>query len=154
VSAAAPKRENAPELILKRVFDAPRALVFAIWTQPEHLKHWWGPKGFTLSTCEVDFRSGGAFRLGMRGPDGTDYPFPGIYEEIVAPERLVTLGTIHDRPGSEVRTTVTFEDLARKTRVTVKQVYFFAADDATRGAQVGWTQSLDRLAEHLAAQPR
>ncbi len=142
--------KRAPDLLLTRVFDAPRQLVFEAWTRPEHLRHWWGPQGFTLPICEVDLRPGGAFRLGMRGPDGTDYPFPGVYEEIVAPERLVTLGTIRGKPGSEVRTTVTFEELGGKTKVTVRQVYFFEADEATRGATVGWTQSLDRLGELLA----
>lgn len=141
---------RAPDLLLTRVFAAPRQLVFEAWTQPEHLEHWWGPTGFTLPTCQVDFRPGGAFLLGMRGPDGTDYPFPGVYEEIVAPERLVTVGTIHAESGKQVRTTVTFREHGGKTTVTVEQVYFFEADDATRGANVGWTQSLDRLAAHLA----
>jgi uncharacterized protein YndB with AHSA1/START domain len=142
---------RAPDLRLSRVFDAPRQLVFDAWTQARHLEHWWGPNGFTLSTCQVDLRPGGTFLLGMRGPDGTDYPFPGVYEEIVAPERIVTVGTIHAQSGKKVRTTVTFGEQGGKTIVDVEQVYLFEADDSTRGAKIGWTQSLDRLVAHLAS---
>ena len=65
------------ELTIERVFNAPRELVFQAWTKPEHMVHWWGPRGFTLPTCEMEFRAGGSFRLVMRGPDGKDYPFQG-----------------------------------------------------------------------------
>jgi uncharacterized protein YndB with AHSA1/START domain len=135
------------ELVLSRVFDAPRALVFEAWAKPEHMNRWWGPKGFTMSACEMDFRTGGSFYLGMRGPDGTDYPFRGTYDEVVVPERIVFSGEIHD--GNFVRTTVTFVETAGKTTVTVRQVYS-TTSEATRGAPVGWSTSLDRLAEHLA----
>ena len=59
-------------LVITRVFDAPRPLVFKAWTQPEHIVRWWGPKGFTLTACEMDFRPGGAFRFSMRSPEGTE----------------------------------------------------------------------------------
>ena len=137
------------ELTIERVFNAPRELVFQAWTKPEHLVHWWGPKGFTLPTCEMKFRVGGSFRLVMRGPDGKDYPFQGAYLEIVEPERIVFQGTIHDEPGHQVWTTVTFAEEHGKTKVTVQQTYSFESD-ATRGAPEGWRQTLDRLGEYLA----
>ncbi len=139
--------ESKPlELTLTRVFDAPRSLLFEVWTKPEHLARWWGPKGFTLPECEVDFRPGGAFRFVMRGPDGKDYPFAGEYVEITAPERIVFTGLVHDDNAS--RTTVTFAERGGKTTVTVHQTYAFESD-ATRGAPVGWGQSLDRLAAYV-----
>ncbi len=137
------------ELVITRMFDAPRNLVFEAWTKPEHLVHWWGPRGFTLPTCEMDFRAGGAFRLGMRSPEGHDYWFQGVYREIVEPERIVFTGMIDEDPSHEVLTTVMFAEQAGKTRLTVRQTYTFESE-ATRGAQEGWTQSLDRLTAYLA----
>lgn len=137
------------ELVITRTFDAPRRLVFAAWRKPENLAHWWGPKGFTLPKCEVDFRAGGLFHFVMRGPDGKDYPFRGSYLEIVEPERIVFQGVIHDEPGHQVWTTVTFAEEQGKTRLTVQQTYSFQSD-ATRGAPEGWKQTLTRLADFVA----
>ncbi len=135
------------ELVVTRTFDAPRRLVFEAWTRPEHLSRWWGPRGFTLSACEVDFRPGGTFRLVMRGPDGQEYPFAGSYREIVPPERILFTGTVGK---DEIRTAVTFAEDGGKTIVTVRQTVpsdpFYAS-----GQKQGWTETLERLAEHLAA---
>ena len=73
-------------LIIERVFDAPRALVFKAWTEPERLVLWWGPRGFTMPACTMDARPGGAFRFCMRSPEGTDHWLRGVYREIVEPE--------------------------------------------------------------------
>jgi len=137
------------ELTIERVFNAPRELVFQAWSKPEHVAQWWGPRGFMLPTCEMEFRAGGRFRLVMRGPDGKDYAFQGAYLEIVEPQRIVFQGTIHDEPGHQVWTTVTFAEEAGKTKLTVQQTYSFESD-ATRGAPEGWRQTLDRLGEYLA----
>lgn len=137
------------ELVFKRVFDAPRDLVFAAWTDPNHVAQWWGPNGFSTTIQEMDVRPGGVFRFVMRGPDGKDYPFDGAYVEIVAPSRIVFRGNIHDVPGQDVLTTVTFAEHEGKTKLTVHQVYAMESD-ATRGAPVGWSQTLDRLAEYVA----
>jgi uncharacterized protein YndB with AHSA1/START domain len=137
------------ELTIERVFDAPRDLVFQAWTEPEHMAQWWGPRGFTLPICEMEFRAGGKFRFVMRGPDGKEYPFQGTYLEIAEAERILFQGVIHDEPGHQVWTTVTFADDKGKTKVTVQQTYSFESD-ATRGAQEGWRQTLDRLGEYLA----
>ena len=134
------------EIILRRDLDAPRRLAFEAWTKPELLALWWGPKGFTLPTCELDPRPGGACRLVLRGPDGRDTGFAGVYREVVEPERLVFSGIVDADPGHEARITVTFTG---NTELTVRQV--FVDHPATRGALDGWAQSLDKLAVALKA---
>jgi uncharacterized protein YndB with AHSA1/START domain len=135
------------ELVLSRVFDAPRRLVFEAWSKPEHLTRWLPPRGFTMSKATMDFRPGGKFDHAFRGPDGEEYPFDGIYREIVEPSRIVWSGTIHG--GVHVVTTVVFEEHDGKTKLTVHQTYS-KESDATRGAPSGWGQSLEKLGELLA----
>ena len=137
------------ELLLTRTFNAPRKLVFKVWTDPKHLAQWWGPRGFTTKIREMDVRPGSVWRYAMRGPAGNDYPFDGVYVEVVEPERLIFEGSIHASPEQRVWTEVTFADRERKTEVTVRQLYSFESD-ATRGAMIGWNQQLDRLGEFLA----
>jgi uncharacterized protein YndB with AHSA1/START domain len=145
--------EKARELVLTRVFDAPREVVFKAWTEVERLRRWWGPKGFTNPICEVDVRPGGAMRIHMRGPDGTIYPMTGVYREIVEPERLVFTASALDAGGEplfEQLTTVTFEELGGKTKLTVQASFSKVRPEAARhlaGAEMGWNMSLDRLAE-------
>jgi uncharacterized protein YndB with AHSA1/START domain len=136
------------ELTITRTFDAPRELVFSAWTKPEHLMRWFAPNGFTVPSCEMDFRVGGKYRLCMRG-FGQEHWVSGEYREIVALERIVWTGILsHD--GNEIVTTVTFTDLGAKTRLTVHQTYSIDTD-STRGARYGWTETLDHLAEFLKA---
>jgi uncharacterized protein YndB with AHSA1/START domain len=140
------------ELTLTRVFDAPRGRVFEMWTTPEHMAHWWGPHDFTNPVCELDVRVGGAIRIDMRGPDGTVYPMTGTFHEIVPPERLVFLAVARDHAGNpllESLTTVTFDDVGGKTRLTVEASAVGIAPVAARmlaGMDAGWAQSLERLA--------
>lgn len=131
------------------MFDAPRTLVFKVWTDPKHLAKWWGPRGFTTEVHEMDVRPGGIWRYSMRAPDGKEYPFDGVYVEVVEPGRLVFDGSIHESPEQRVWTEVTFADRGAKTEVTVRQLFSFESD-ATRGASIGWNQQLDRLQEFLA----
>jgi uncharacterized protein YndB with AHSA1/START domain len=143
-------RERA--LIITRVFDAPRMLVFKAWTEPQHLVHWLGPRGFTGSIVTMDVRPGGAYRFLMRGADGATLWRQGIYREIVEPERLVFTYAWEDadgKPGHETLVTVTFEEHAGKTTLTLHQALFesVTARDAHRG---GWTSSIDRLADYVA----
>jgi uncharacterized protein YndB with AHSA1/START domain len=137
------------ELIVTRVFDAPRRLVFEAWTTPEHLAHWWGPKGYTLPSCEVDFRPGGAYRFCMRSQEGRDLWVRGVYREIVVPERIVWTSSRDDDPGWEKIVTITFEDERGQTRVTVRQAPFRIVEERD-GAVRGWTESLERLADYVA----
>ena len=143
-------------VVITRIFDAPRALVFKAWTDPVHVAKWWGPKGFTNPVCEMDVRPGGALRIVMRAPDGAEYPMTGIFREIVPSERLVFTNLAIDQQGKvllEGLTTVTFVDHAgRKTKLTVESRAVARVDYATRmleGMEEGWTQSIDRLGEHV-----
>jgi uncharacterized protein YndB with AHSA1/START domain len=151
-ATSAPERE----VIITRVFDAPRELVFKAWTEPAHLAQWWGPRGFTNPVCEVDLRIGGAWRIVMRAPDGIEYPGRGVYREIVRPERLVFTNIALDKDGNPIidgLTTVTFADHGAKTQLTLQTRAVGLVSYAARmleGMEAGWSQSLERLAEKLA----
>lgn len=139
------------ELVLTRVFDAPRSLVFKAWTDPRHVARWWGPHRFDNPVCEWDARPGGALRVHMRGPDGTIYPMVGKVHEVVEPERLV-MTTGVDEPDGRVRFrvlhTVTFEERDGKTVLTLRCKVVSAIPAAApqlAGMEMGWTQSLERL---------
>jgi len=140
--------KKTPDLVLTRVFDAPREVVFKVWTDPKHVAQWWAPRGFQTTIHEMDVRPGGRWRYAMRGPDGNDYPFDGVFIEVVKPERLVFDGAILGDPKLGVWTEVTFADDEGKTKVSVRQAYSFESD-ATRGAPIGWNQQFDRLVEYL-----
>jgi uncharacterized protein YndB with AHSA1/START domain len=140
-------------LVITRIFDAPRELVFKAWTEPQHLVRWMGPRGFKSTVLHSDLRAGGAYRIHMRGPEGDDHWTQGIFREIVEPERLVMVGSWADANGNptspETVLTITLEEDGGKTRLTLHQAIFesISARDGHRG---GWNSSLDRLAEYLA----
>lgn len=141
-------------LITSRVIDAPRELVFEAWTSPKHLAAWWGPDGFTTTTSAYDLRPGGVWRFVMHGPDGRNYENRITFDEIVRPERIVYRhGGADDVEPVEFQTLVTFEDLGGKTRITLAGEFPSKAerDRVVRdyGADVGATQTLGRLAEHV-----
>ena len=144
------------ELVLTRVFDAPRELVFKAWTDPKQVAQWWGPHRFTNPVCDLDVRPGGAIRIHMRGPDGTVYPMTGVYNEVVEPERLVFTSAALDADGNpmfEVLTTVTFAEQGGKTKQIMRARVINTTAQAApyiAGMEQGWTQSLERLAESLA----
>jgi len=151
---------GAPDLLLTRLLNAPRELVFKVWTDPEQLRQWWGPQEFTNPVCELSPHRGGAIRIDMRAPDGTIYPMAGTYQEVVAPERLVFRSAAldaHGEPLFEVLHSVTFAAEGQKTRLTVRAHVLkttAAAAPHLRGAEQGWSQSLDRLDGHLNRMPR
>jgi uncharacterized protein YndB with AHSA1/START domain len=138
---------KAPDLVTSRVFDAPRRLVFEAWSKAEYVSRWFTPSPLTTPSCELDFRTGGVFRLVMRMPDGIEFPMDAKFVEIVTPERIVFTAKIHG--DVDVHTTVTFVEHDGKTTLTVHQSYS-KESDATRGANAGWTMTLNQLAEHLA----
>ena len=148
-----PAAETAkPELVITRVFDAPPRLVFKAWTEAERLVCWWGPKGFTMPSCKMDVRPGGAFRVCMRSPEGTDHWLQGVYCEIVEPERLVFTWAWEDaegKPGHETLVTVNFAEHGAKTRLTLHHAVFESVN-ARNEHQSGWVSCLDRFAEYLA----
>ena len=154
-NAATGKAEH--ELVITRVFDRPRAVVFRAWTNPEQVTQWWGPHGFTNPVCQLDVRPGGAIRIHMRGPDGTVYPMTGRYLEVVEAERLVFMSAALDGDGNplfEVLNTVTFSERDGQTTMTYRAAIVTstaAAPPFLAGMEIGWTQSLERLGAHLAA---
>jgi len=142
------------ELVLERVFDAPRALVFRAWAEPERIAKWFAPKPLTLRVDKMDFRAGGAFKMAMVWPDGREHDFGGAYVEVVPPEKLVWTGEFPGDPKDNIRTEVVFEDLGAKTRLKVRQTFSVLTDvnrQPTQGAKQGWTMTLDQLAEFLQA---
>ncbi len=145
------------EIVITRDFSAPRELVWDAMTKPEHVVNWWGPRGFSTTIEEMDFRVGGAWKHVMRGPDGAKYPNKSIFKEIVKPERIVFShgGGREEGPGASFQATWTFEALAAdKTRVTARMVFPSAPERdfvvKEFGAVEGGRQTLERLGEHLA----
>ncbi len=153
-SSAATTDSAQRVLVITRVFDAPRELVFKAWSEPERLVQWFGPKGFTSTVVgSMDPRPGGAYRFHMRGPDESDHWVQGVYREIVEPERIVCTYVWTDATGNSTRPetllTLTFEEHGQKTKLTLHQAVFesITARDAH---EEGWTSSLERLTEYLA----
>jgi uncharacterized protein YndB with AHSA1/START domain len=140
------------KLTVTRVLDAPRELVFRMWTDPQHVAKWWGPMGFITTSLQMDFRPGGAYRACMRSPEGTLHCRRGVYREIVELERLVFSFAWEDATsglGQETLVTVTFAEHGRKTLLTLHHAIFETVercDDHRRG----WTSCLERFAEYLA----
>jgi uncharacterized protein YndB with AHSA1/START domain len=140
------------ELVITRVFDAPRGLLFAAWTSPEHLPRWMlGPPGWTMTVCEIDLRPGGAWHFAWRGADGAEMAMRGVYREVVPPERLVSTESWGGNWPETINTMVPSEEDG-KTTVTSTILYPSkeARDAALRtGMREGVSASYDRLAEHL-----
>src|SRR6266699_6085351 len=145
-------KAKANELVIERVFDAPRERVWKAWTEPEQAKRWWGPKGFTAPVWTTDFRVGGKYLYCMRSPEGKDYWGTGVYREIVRLEKIVCTNSFADEKGSvvpatqygmsadfplEMLVTVTFEEHEGKTKLTLRHVGIPAGADRD-GANVGW----------------
>jgi uncharacterized protein YndB with AHSA1/START domain len=148
--------ERERELVITRIFDAPRHLVFQAWTEPDRVARWWGPQGFVTTYCDMDIRPGGTFRVCMRSPEGIEYWKRGTYREVVAPERLVftfAWENAEGKPGHQTLVTVTFAKRGDKTELTLRQAVFetvVTRDDHRRG----WTSTLQRFAEYLAEAQR
>ncbi|MBN3885430.1 MAG: SRPBCC domain-containing protein [Nostoc sp.] len=153
--------QSEREIVITRIFNAPRELVFQVWTDPKHVAQWWGPKGFTTRVTELDLRPGGKWRYVMIGPDGTEYPVKGVFREIVPLERIVTSDEFDegfekivnaDLPRGIVMTAI-FEDLAGKTKLTL-QIMHESVEDRFKheemGVITGWNSSFDCLDEFLA----
>ena len=135
-------------LVIKRTFDAPRDLVWKVWSDPDQAKHWWGPDGFTLPFVEMDQRPGGKWRAHMVSMDGKDFWQHGVYREIVPPEKTVYTFVWDSDPQHEMLITVLFAARGNKTEMTFTQEGFNSADEKA-GHEDGWTQTFDRLAAYL-----
>ena len=150
-------------LVIERVFDAPRELVWKAWTDPEQVMRWWGPKGYTSPFSEIDLRVGGRYLWCMRSPEGQDLWSTGVYREIVPFERIVCTNSFSDEKGNvvpashygisgdiplETLGTVTFEEIDGKTKLTLRHEGL-PAGEMSEGAGVGWNESFDKLAASL-----
>lgn len=145
------------EILITRVLDAPRELVWEVWTKPEHVASWWGPKGFSTTIVEFDFRTGGRFRHTMHGPDGTEYPNLSVFREIVPFQRIVYShgGGRKGGVGASFEATWTFESAGEnKTRVTGRSVFPTKEDRdfvvQEYGAVEGGKQHLGRMSQYVA----
>ena len=147
------------EFVMERVFKAPRELVFQAFSDCKHLTHWWGPTGWSLPVCEMDFRPGGVWFYCMRGPGGEDACGKAVYREIVAPAKIVYTDSFADTAGNvqtempEMIVTLTFTEHTGKTRLTNHVEFASVADkEATldMGMVEGATETFDRLEAYLA----
>jgi uncharacterized protein YndB with AHSA1/START domain len=139
------------ELVVSRLIDAPRALVFQAWTRPEHIARWWGPQGYTTIFCDMDIRIGGRYRFGMRSPEGTEHWKIGVFRELVEPDRVVftfAWEAPDGTPRHELLTTVTFADQEGQTLLTLHQAVFETTDGRDDHGR-GWTSCLERFAEYM-----
>ncbi|MGK9168319.1 SRPBCC domain-containing protein [Inquilinus limosus] len=141
--------ETGPTLVITRLFDAPRSLVFKAWTEPEHLVRWLGPKDFSASGVRLDVRPGGAWRAVITSPEGKSYGMAGVYREVAPPERLVFTFAWEEDEAEQMLIAVTFTERDGKTEMTFRQTGFRSAEsrDSHRG---GWEECFDRLPPYLA----
>ncbi len=157
------------ELVFTRTFDAPRELVFKAFTEPEHLKHWWGPKGYTINVVKFDLRPGGIFHYIQRSPKDQEMWGKFVYREIADPEKLVYTSSFSDEEGNTVRApfsptwpleilnTLTFTEHEGKTTLTMRGVPLSATEEELKTfeaardmVQKGFAGTLDQLADYLA----
>jgi uncharacterized protein YndB with AHSA1/START domain len=153
---------DTKDITITRIFDAPRELVWKAWTDPEHLKRWWGPKDYTSLVSKIDLNVGGKYLNNMQAPDGSVTYSGGIYREIVPPERLVFTDSFADEQGNivpasyygmgdlpmEFLVTLTFEDLGGKTKMTLIHSGL-PAGEMGEATAAGWNESFDKLAATL-----
>jgi len=140
------------EIVLTREFDFPRDLVFEAFTRPEHIAQWWGPRGTTVPSCQMDFRAGGKWRFVSRDADGNEFGFRGEIREVVPPERIVQTFEFEGMPGHVSVETLRLEDLGGRTRMTVTSRFDSVMDRdgmLQSGMEKGAAESYDRLSEYL-----
>jgi uncharacterized protein YndB with AHSA1/START domain len=140
------------EVVMTRVVDAPRRLVFEAWTNPEHLQNWMGLRGWTMSACQIDLRPGGAYRFVWRSPDGRELGIAGVYREVTPPERVVSTES-WDGDWPETLNTLTFTEQDGKTTIT-SRVRYPSKEARDAALQTGMTdgaaEGLERLAEYVS----
>lgn len=140
------------EILMTREFDAPRDLVFLAHTSCEHMSRWWGPRKYEITSCEIDFREGGKWRIVHRGPDGAEHGFRGEYREIVAPERITWTFEYEGFAGQVSVETLTLEEHDGKTTLTARSVFDTVAERdgmLQSGMEEGASETMERLDEYL-----
>jgi uncharacterized protein YndB with AHSA1/START domain len=152
------------EIVITRVFDAPRELMWKAWTDPEHVKRWWGPKGFTSPVCKNDLRVGGVYLYCMRSSEGQDFWSTGVYRALIPPEQIVATDSFADERGNrvpashygmgedwpaELLVTVTFEAVEGRTKLTLRHSGI-PAGQMSDLTEAGWKESFNKLATTLS----
>ena len=160
--------EQTKDLVIERIFDAPREQVWRAWTDPELFMRWWGPSTFTSPTCRMDVRPGGRYVWSMRDPDGNDYYSAGTFLEVIPPERLVYTDSFADKDGNiippstygmsdafptELTVTVTLEDLGKQTKMRTTFSGMPEGPEKEMTA-AGFNESLDKLTNAVTKQVR
>jgi uncharacterized protein YndB with AHSA1/START domain len=143
---------NDRQIVMTRILDAPRDLVFEAHSSCEHLSNWWGPRRYEIASCEVDFRQGGKWRIVHRGADGDEHGFHGEFREIVRPERITWTFEYEGMPGHVSVQTVAFEEHDGKTTLTTTAVFDTVEDRdgmLQSGMESGAAETMDRLDEYL-----
>jgi uncharacterized protein YndB with AHSA1/START domain len=161
---------GSKDFVISRVFDAPRELVWKAFTEPDRMKEWWGPKGFTVIASKMDLRPGGTYHYGMRAPNGAAMWGKFVYREIVPPERMVLINSFSDEAGGITRhpmaptwplqmlSTFTFEEEAGgKTRLTIRWSPYDASEEEQKAfdsshdsMRQGWGGTMEQLEAYLA----
>jgi uncharacterized protein YndB with AHSA1/START domain len=152
ITQPTPQTTATHDLSIRGVFTAPREQVFAMFTEATHARHWWAPRHFTVTACEIDLQVGGLWRARMESPDWGALWIRGRYLEIVPSERLVFTFATEDwygQPGPETTVTVGLTDLGHTTLVDFHQGDF-ECPDTRNGHEDGWTSAFDVLAGYLA----
>ena len=153
--ANASKADNDRELTITRLYDAPARLLFQAWSQPEHLMKWFGPVGWPLTMCEVDFREGGRYRFAMTGSSGEqNEPFGGEYLEIVPDRKIVFDNAFEGNPAKKMVMTITFEEKEGRTTLTWHTLFLSPAmkdEYVGMGIEAGAGSGLDQLGDVVAA---
>ena len=157
MSTATTTSAEGRDLILTRLIDAPREKVYRAWTEPELLKQWFAPLPYTTTVAETDVRPGGASLFVMRGPDGREFPNPGVYLEVVPNQRIVATDAFTSawEPSEKPFMTLilTFEDEGGKTRYTARVKHWTIADREAHekmGFHEGWPICTEQLAALVA----
>jgi uncharacterized protein YndB with AHSA1/START domain len=155
-SAVANEPVSEREVTITRIFDAPARLLFEAYTKPEHIMRWFGPKGWPVTLCEMDFRVGGKFRFAMTGPSGRqNTPFGGEYLEIIPDRKIVYDNGFETKGAGRMVVTVSFDEIGGgQTRLTIHTVFESIAmrkSHMSRGFEQGTNSGLDQLAD-LAAE--
>lgn len=137
------------EVIVSQLLEAPITKVWEVWTTPNHIKHWWGPNGFTNTITKMELHEGGKWNLVMHGPDGTNYDNESVFTEVVQHKKIA----YHHLSGHEFLATITFEEKGNQTYIHW-QMLFPTQEELTRimglyDISVGLQQNVDRLDQYL-----
>jgi uncharacterized protein YndB with AHSA1/START domain len=138
------------EIVVSRLLDAPRELVYRVWTEPEHVAKWWGPNGFTNTILQMEVRSGGEWKFIMHGPDGTDYENLIVFTDVSPPARLAYEHSDWNG-GMRFSAEALFEEQGDKTLVTMRSVFETAEIRQKMVEQVGAIEGAKQTLERMAA---